>query len=152
MPSEAISDLFVFCEKERETIDHLFLHCEFSHFLCCQMLDRSGVLWCSSQSISSTIEAWGLSPFSGCGLILWRLIPFAIFWSFWKERNARVSNGSSMPKEDKLSLVLMRIAKWVSVRKELDSSWGRGHLSQLGSIPLLQKVEGETRRRFEVQC
>lgn len=63
MPSEAISDLFVFCKKERETIDHLFLHCEFSHFLCCRMLDRSSVLWCSSQSISSTIEAGRVVPF-----------------------------------------------------------------------------------------
>lgn len=63
----------------------------------------------------------GVVPFFRLRLVLWRLIPFAIFWSFWKERNARVFNGSSMPKEDILSLVLMCIAKWISVRKEFDS-------------------------------
>lgn len=48
-------------------------------------------------------------------------IPFTILWSVWKERNNRVFRGSSTTKEDVLSLVYMRIAKCVSIRREFNS-------------------------------
>lgn len=49
--------------------------------------------------------------------MLWRLIPFAILWSMWQERNARIFKQT---KEDVDQLVLVSIAKWASTRDELD--------------------------------
>lgn len=83
-------------------VSHLFLHSEFSFFLWCRMIGHSVVLWCSSESIPSMLAAWRMAPFSRCGLVLWKIISFAIFWSLSKGRNARVFRGSSMPKEDVL--------------------------------------------------
>lgn len=37
---ETISELCVLCGKEMETIDHLFLHCEFAFSLWCYFLKR----------------------------------------------------------------------------------------------------------------
>lgn len=46
----------------------------------------------------------GVSPFFGTGLALWRLVPFAILWPIW---NAILFRGSSMNREDVLSLVFV---------------------------------------------
>ena len=77
---EAISDLRVLCKKGMETVDHLFIHCEFSHILWCRLLLRCSVLWCGPGTLAGMIEASRCSSFYGCGLVLWRLIPFAILW------------------------------------------------------------------------
>lgn len=40
---ENISDLYVLCGKERETNDHISVHCEFAYFLWCSFF---GADWC----------------------------------------------------------------------------------------------------------
>ena len=50
--SKAISDLCVMCRKGRETVDHLFVHCEFAHSLWCRLLVQCGIFWCSPRSLT----------------------------------------------------------------------------------------------------
>ena len=64
---EALSDICVLCGKERETINHLFLHCEFSSFLWCHVICRSGVQWCSPESGLGMVEARSMALF----LVVW---------------------------------------------------------------------------------
>lgn len=82
-----------FVAGRRETIDHFFLHCLISYFMWHQVINRSGVHWCFPKIVSDMIKVWRMSPFSRCGMMLWRLVPFAILWSVWKERNDRVFKG-----------------------------------------------------------
>lgn len=53
---EAISDLCVLRRKERDTSNHLLLHCEFSSFLWSRVIGQSGVSWCSLE-FAGMIEA-----------------------------------------------------------------------------------------------
>ena len=103
-----------------ESIDHLFIHCKFSHSLRCSLLRRCGVLSGRPGSLAGTIQAWRYSSFSRSGLILCRPTPFAILWLTWKERNDRVFNGSSSSMEDIYELVVVRISKWASFKSEFD--------------------------------
>lgn len=69
-----------------------------------------------------------MSPFCGCGGILWRIIPLVILWSVCKERNDGIFRSFSMVVKDIVHLVSMQIAKWVSSKKEFDDLWVDGVL------------------------
>ena len=74
----AILDICVLCGKVNETIDHLFVHCKFSNSLWCRFIARCGVLWSLPRLLVGLVKAWRFFSFFGSGLILWRIIPFAI--------------------------------------------------------------------------
>lgn len=86
MFSVAISDYCLLCGKERETVDNLYLHCEFSYFYGVIFLGLSGVLWYFPELLIGIFETWRGSPFFGFRLVLWRRIPLAILLFVWKEK------------------------------------------------------------------
>lgn len=55
---------------------------------------------CFPTTLERLVEAWSLSPFFGCGMVLWRMISFSILWSVWKERNHRIFREGQMVVED----------------------------------------------------
>lgn len=92
-------------------INCLFVHCDCSYSLWCRLLARCG-------GANRSMEGFF---FFGSSLILWRLIPFAIFWSVWKERNNRIFRGSLLTVEDLSQIVVVQVAKWASFKKEFDT-------------------------------
>lgn len=48
-----------------------------------------------------------LSFLSGGGDIIWRLVPFAVLWSIWKERNDRIFRGVSSSLDELMSYVIL---------------------------------------------
>lgn len=46
------------------------------------------------------------------------MIPFEILWLEWEERNDKVFKGESTAIDDLFPRVLLRVAKWASLRKE----------------------------------
>lgn len=66
-------------------------------------------------------ESWMGGAIVGCTRILWRVSPFAILWSIWKEMNDRIIRGSSSSSIDLIPRVALRIAKWALVRKKFSN-------------------------------
>ena len=54
------------------------------------------------------------------GLLLWRIIPFTILCSIWRERNERILKGSSSSVARIILDVSLRNVRWILVRKEFD--------------------------------
>eukprot|EP00268_Persea_americana_P062605 TRINITY_DN8040_c1_g2_i6.p1 TRINITY_DN8040_c1_g2~~TRINITY_DN8040_c1_g2_i6.p1 ORF type:complete len:254 (+),score=31.35 TRINITY_DN8040_c1_g2_i6:132-893(+) len=117
--SEAIADTCVLCGKEEESITHLFLHCESASCNWQSFFKNCGISWCLPSALSELMEG-RLGPFKGVGLILWRSIPFSIHWLIWKERNNKNFNGKSKDREDIAFMIVLKIAKWASIKKELE--------------------------------
>lgn len=120
---------------------------------------RCSLAWCCPKNIADIVESWMGGYFVGCGCVLWWLIPFAILWSIWKERNSRIFLGSSFSVANLISTVAIRIAKWALVRKEFSissmddnlSNWeacmGCGSIQMRRVVPWSPSIWG-----FKVQC
>lgn len=69
--------------------------------------------WCAPRDILKLVQFWGR------GLVLWRIIPFVILWTVWRERNERIFKSMSPSIIEKLALVVhLRIVKRALIRKE----------------------------------
>ena len=113
----SILDTCIICGKERESIDHLLLHCKVTSYLWFYFINLCGVFWYFPGTLASLV-AWVWGPFHDCGLLPWRLIPFTILWEVWKERNERIFRNSTSSLEGLVSKVIFSIAKWALVRKD----------------------------------
>ncbi|XP_077223398.1 uncharacterized protein LOC143857010 [Tasmannia lanceolata] len=83
----------VLCRKEEETIDHLLLQCQMAHVLWTNLLRSFNMKWVFRRSIRSVILNWKGGRFGSVGDLLWKLVPYALIWNIWKERNNRIFQG-----------------------------------------------------------
>ena len=75
---------------KEETVDHLFIHCTGVSglwHLACLLL---GVDWVQPHTGREVLMAWRRRLKRGWLQDIWRMIPLAIWWSIWKERNQRI--------------------------------------------------------------
>lgn len=119
--SYSFSDMCCFCVRERESVDHIFLHLGLASYIWGYFFKKCNVAWCTPISLGELTEAWRGSPLVGCELILWKIIPFSILWSIWKEMNEGIFSRKESSWEDILSKVSMRIAHWACARKEFSN-------------------------------
>ncbi|CAL5391723.1 unnamed protein product [Camellia sinensis] len=102
----------VFCKEVEETINHVLLHCPFVWLIWSYFVRGWGLQWASPGSVQSILQWW-----SGCRMgqlekKLWSVIPYAIFWSIWKQRNDRVFNGVEPNFVVMCETIKVRIALW----------------------------------------
>lgn len=99
----AVLDSCVLCRKDRESIYHLLVHCEFVHFLWCCFLGRS--------EFFGALLGWRRESLMLGGWLLMVGVD---------SENSRVFQCISTSREDVAQLVLVHIAKWASSREEFD--------------------------------
>lgn len=63
------------------------------------------------------ISAWPFEWWAGyrCNKrlkVLWKIIPLAVLWSLWKQRNESLFNGTHVDLEKLCELIKIRIALW----------------------------------------
>ncbi|KAF3625895.1 putative mannosyl-oligosaccharide 1,2-alpha-mannosidase MNS3-like [Capsicum annuum] len=69
------------CEETLETVNNLFLHCKYTQQLWRIFFSLKGIYW--------ALKSWEDSGAQAKDRDRWRLIPAAIWWAIWKERNFR---------------------------------------------------------------
>lgn len=55
---------------------------------------------CKTGSIGATIDAWRAAPLKVYGILLWKIVPYALILLLWKERDERFFNGISRASVD----------------------------------------------------
>ncbi|XP_026420637.1 uncharacterized protein LOC113316705 [Papaver somniferum] len=72
-----------------ETQDHLFLHCKVARKIWMEMLP-SNWCWVFPRSMFDLAKSWQHLLLSSSGKTIWELMPAAIIWVLWNERNCRI--------------------------------------------------------------
>ncbi|XP_026383952.1 uncharacterized protein LOC113279473 [Papaver somniferum] len=79
---------FLFC-NETESSSHLLLHCSFARQIWSHFMRHINWFFSMPADIVSMLHFWVLVQSNNVVNAVWNLIPAAIMWSIWKERNAR---------------------------------------------------------------
>lgn len=109
LPEEGICNL---CSLFVESAAHLFIHCEMIWQIWCGIMQREGQVWVAPQNVKSLLLEWGNWRIK-TDKILWDIIPYALCWTIWLERNNMVFNGKAFCSEMVWDLHLARISWWV---------------------------------------
>ncbi|PON41695.1 hypothetical protein PanWU01x14_287580 [Parasponia andersonii] len=80
----------VLCKKDVESLNHLFLHCEFSLSLWCKILKEFGKSWVVPKACQDLLRIGQGLHLNQRGRTLWKVAALAGLWGLWLERNKRI--------------------------------------------------------------
>lgn len=83
------------CNSQAETVNHLLLHCSYTHKIWNYFIGGYNVRWANGGSLEAQLQAWKFRRGRNRGMKIWPLLIFAIVRSIWEERNRRVMANKS---------------------------------------------------------
>ena len=111
----------ILCKKNNESIDHLFLHCDFSLTLWSNILKEFGLNWVIPRSCKELLTLCHGFHLSKKGIILWKTAVTATFWAIWLERNRRIFEDVVATIEFSWDRIRLWVAIWLYVCKDFKS-------------------------------
>ena len=101
----------VMCKKDNESLDHLFLTCEFTNRFWIKILQEFDREWVTPRLASDLLSLGQGFFLQKRGKILWKVATSATFWAIWLERNRRIFEGV----EENFEYIWDRIKLWVGI-------------------------------------
>ncbi|CAN1304570.1 hypothetical protein LINPERPRIM_LOCUS26241 [Linum perenne] len=80
----------VLCEKDLESIDHMFIHCSFTANVWSRLSSKLSLYGPRNENVRGLIDAWKGMNCSTMFADAARVILHGVFWYIWLERNARI--------------------------------------------------------------
>ncbi|KAK2635516.1 hypothetical protein Ddye_030308 [Dipteronia dyeriana] len=100
------------CGLEKESIDHLFLHCSWANSLWKSCMAWWGVVYCPNKTVNEWLEGWrGLYPASKNERV-WTSLFFAMVWTIWESRNLLVFEGKDPCVQITADLIKFQVVWW----------------------------------------
>ena len=109
------------CKKSNESIDHLFLHCDFSYRLWSKVVKEFGTEWVPPSSSTELLLFYGGSSFTKKGKTLWKVVATTTFWAIWLERNNRIFEEGEGTFDYIWDRIRMWVATWLYLCKDFKS-------------------------------
>jgi hypothetical protein len=101
-------------KKNKESIDHLLLHCDVARDIWSFFYSLFGVKWVMLRRVLDLLSSWGSSLGHGQVQKIWKQVPLCVMWGFWRERNAQHFEDVEMPGLELCRNVLNTLFVWVS--------------------------------------
>ncbi|OVA07320.1 Reverse transcriptase zinc-binding domain [Macleaya cordata] len=83
-----------FCKCKAETINHLLLHCTVTSQIWEYFIQAQKRIWVKNESLLKNLVEWRSGQGTHRGKKVWLLLPYAICWAIWLERNDRAFNSA----------------------------------------------------------
>ncbi|OVA17172.1 Reverse transcriptase zinc-binding domain [Macleaya cordata] len=122
------------CRSDGESVNHMLLHCPFTREIWTSFLVEFGISWAFQKEVKYVFAEGVTKCFSEKGSVLWRLLPFAVCWIVWRERNERCFNVNEKEIERLIIEVKAILFYWLSPVKKLGVLRFEGLLFRWGAI------------------
>lgn len=80
----------VMCNKEVETIDHLFLNFPFAQYCWFHVMNKLNLVMPIPKMLWYILQSWPTPYSNSMFACIWKCIPASIIWAIWWERNKRI--------------------------------------------------------------
>ncbi|KAK7277066.1 hypothetical protein RIF29_18215 [Crotalaria pallida] len=98
-----------FCNRVEESIEHLFLHCDFSWKLWCHSLLDWKIETVMPGSVETWFDMWMNNIKTGVEAKLWWSVFYANVWAIWFHRNKKVFENKKVDWTDVAYLIKSRV-------------------------------------------
>ena len=102
------------CCCDGESMDHLLLHCKFSHALWYEVFAVFGIQLVMPRSVRSFFFIWR-NWFGKFLSTIWNLVPAYLMWLVWQECNACIFEDKARTLEHLKCLLFRTLFLWASV-------------------------------------
>ena len=107
-----VVDWCYMCKKNRESVNHLLLHCPIASELWSMVWALFGLLWVMLQSVTDLFSSWQGSFGRHWSIDLWRAVPHCVLWCIWQERSSRCFEWKERSIPEIKSLLLHTLLDW----------------------------------------
>ena len=101
------------CKLNRESVDHLFLHCEDTSALWNAIFRCFGLSWVMPNSVADLFACWWLGGHFRSAIV-WKTVPLCLLWSLWRKRNDRNFNDQGRTLEELKSSFFFSLFTWTT--------------------------------------
>ncbi|XP_026416409.1 uncharacterized protein LOC113311825 [Papaver somniferum] len=111
---EINSNLCLLCNNEVETQGHLFIDCSWVKYFWEIFINSMQVSCIRPLNFKETMLSWRVERVSPRIKLVWHLLPYAICWELWLERNRRNHGGRPNNKDELVYAIKLDIFLWSS--------------------------------------
>jgi len=106
-----VIDRWCMYKMNGKSVDRLLLHCEVAHALWNAIFSRFSLSWVMLLRVVDLFACWWMSSRSR-SVIVWKMVPYYLFWCLWRERNNRQFKDKERTIEELIFFFFYSLCSW----------------------------------------